>query len=165
MFETLTEQGAVKRRRRGRPPMQPKRVVGGKGYSARRIRAYARRRGMRITMPRCSNEPRRGPFDKTIYRQRNRVERLIGRMKQYRRLATRYEKRAANYRAMWVIAPTILWLSLQTRPSLHRIIAVLLGQIQISKDLRDTPISQVHHLVPNRPQDNVDPRLVPLPPG
>jgi len=31
-------------------------------------------------------------------------------MKQYRRLATRYEKRAENYRAMWVIAATILWL-------------------------------------------------------
>jgi len=110
MFETLMEQGGVKRRGRGRPRLRPKRVVGDKGYSARRIRAYARRRGMRITIPRRSNEPRRGPFDKAIYRQRNRVERLIGRMKQYRRLATRYEKRAENYRAMWIIAAIILWL-------------------------------------------------------
>ena len=116
MFETLMEQGAVKRRGRGRPRLRPKRVVGDKGYSSRRIRAYAHRRGMRITIPRRSNEHRRGPFDKAIYRQRNRVERLIGRMKQYRRLATRYEKRAANYRAMWVIAATILWLEFADTP-------------------------------------------------
>ena len=116
MFETLLEQGAVKRRGRGRPRLRPRRVVGDKGYSARRNRVYARRRGIRITIPRRSNEHRRGPFDKAIYRQRNRVERLIGRMKQYRRLATRYEKRAANYRAMWGIAATILWLEFADTP-------------------------------------------------
>jgi transposase len=40
------------------------------------------------------------------------VERLINRLKHYRRLATRYEKRAENYRAMWLIAATIEWLRL-----------------------------------------------------
>jgi transposase len=87
MFETLMEQGAVKRRRRERPRLRPKRVVGDKGYSTRRIRVYARRRGIQYTIPRRSNEHRRGPFDKAMYRQL--VERLIGRLKQYRRLATR----------------------------------------------------------------------------
>jgi len=110
MFETLMEQGTLKRRGRGRPRLQPRRPAGDKGYSARRIRAYSRRRGIGVTIPRRSDEHRQGPFDKAMYRQRNRVERLIGRMKQYRRLATRYEKRAANYRAMWVIAATVLWL-------------------------------------------------------
>jgi len=38
------------------------------------------------------------------------VERLIGRCKQFRSLATRYEKRAAHYRALWLIACTILWI-------------------------------------------------------
>jgi hypothetical protein len=38
------------------------------------------------------------------------VERLINRLKPQPRLATRYEKRAANYRTMWVIAATLLWL-------------------------------------------------------
>jgi transposase len=65
---------------------------------------------MRLTIPRKKNERRRGRFDKAIYRMRNRVERLINRMKQFRRLATRYEKRAENYRAMWVIAATLLWM-------------------------------------------------------
>jgi transposase len=65
---------------------------------------------MRITIPRKSNEQRTGPFDRAIYRLRNRVERLINRLKQFRRLATRYEKRAENYRTMWLIAATLLWL-------------------------------------------------------
>lgn len=60
--------------------------------------------------PRKENEHRTGPFDRAIYRTRNQVERLINRFKQFRRLATRYEKQADNYRAMWTIAAILLWL-------------------------------------------------------
>ncbi len=42
----------------------------------------------------------RGPFDRALYRERQQVERLINRLKPCRRVATRYEKRAANYLAM-----------------------------------------------------------------
>ena len=42
--------------------------------------------------------------------QRNRVERLINRLKQFRRIATRYEKRAVNYLAMLTIGMILLWL-------------------------------------------------------
>lgn len=108
--EALMAQGAVKRGGRGRPRRRPRRVVGDKGYSSRKIRRYARRRGINVTIPRKRNERRRGPFDRAAYRARNLVERLIGRCKQFRRLATRYEKRAENYRAMWVIAALLLWL-------------------------------------------------------
>lgn len=83
------EQGAVKRKGRGRPKLRPKRVVGDKGYSSRKNRQYARRKGIRITIPRRRDEHRHGPFDREIYRQRNRVERLIGRLKQFRRLDLR----------------------------------------------------------------------------
>jgi transposase len=48
--------------------------------------------------------------NRAIYRERNRVERLINRYKQFRRLATRYEKRAGHYREMWLIATILLWL-------------------------------------------------------
>jgi transposase len=86
-------------------------VVGDKGYSSRKIRRYCRRRGIRITIPRKANEQRTGPFDRVIYRTRNQIERLINRCKHFRRLATRYEKRAENYRAMWLIAASLLWLA------------------------------------------------------
>jgi hypothetical protein len=69
-----------------------------------------RRHGIRLTIPRKRCERRTGPFDRTIYRLRNAVERLINRLKQFRRIATRYEKRAENYRAMLLIAAILLWL-------------------------------------------------------
>ena len=65
---------------------------------------------IRIALPHKVNEHRSGPFDRAIYRLREQVERLINRLKQNRRVATRYEKCAANYRAMWLIAATLLWL-------------------------------------------------------
>lgn len=59
-----------------------------------------RKRITYITTPRLSNEPRRGPFSREMYRQRNVVEGAIKRLKQFRRIATRYEKLAANYTTM-----------------------------------------------------------------
>jgi transposase len=110
VFEPLLATGAVKRRGPGRPKRCPRRIIGDKGYSSGRIRRYTRQHGIRITIPRKRNEGRTGPFERTLYRLRHRVERLINRCKQFRRIATRYEKRAANYQAMWLIAATILWL-------------------------------------------------------
>jgi transposase len=109
-FEPLMTSGTVKRRSGGRPKRRPGRVAGDKAYSSRKIRQYLRRHGIRITIPRKQNECRTGSFDRAIYRLRERVERLINRLKQNRRLATRYEKCAANYRVMWLIAATLLWL-------------------------------------------------------
>lgn len=106
----LMEQGAVKRPGRGRPRLRPERIVGDKGYSYPHLRRYLRQRGVRITIARRSNQHRGGPFEKAVYRLRNRVERLINRMKHFRRLATRYEKQAENYRAMWLFAAILLWL-------------------------------------------------------
>jgi len=109
-FERLMEQGAVQRPGRGRPKLRPKRVVGDKGYRSTRIRQYLQQRGIRMTIPRKANERRTGSFDRAVYRKRNRIERLINRLKQYRRIATRYEKRAANYVAMLTIVAIRLWL-------------------------------------------------------
>jgi transposase len=74
------------------------------------MRQYLRRHGIRITIPRKQNANRTGPFDRTLYRLRERVERLINRLQQHRRLATRDEKCAVNYHTMWLIAATLLWL-------------------------------------------------------
>jgi transposase len=108
--ETLVEQGAVKRAGRGRPKRRPKRIVGDKGYGSRKFRRFLRQHGIRYTIPRKVNEHRGGSFDRQIYRQRNRVERLLNRLKHFRRIATRYEKRAVNYAAMLTVAAIVLWL-------------------------------------------------------
>ena len=79
-----------------------------KGYCGKPVRDFLRRRGIRFTIAKRSNMCRRGPFDRAIYCQRNQIERTINRFKHFRRIATRYEKRAVNYLAMWHIAAIIL---------------------------------------------------------
>jgi transposase len=110
VFETLLEQGAVRRAGRGRPRVRPTRVVGDKGYPGRSHRASCRRRGIRYTIPQLRTERHRGHFDRAVYRLRNRVERLINRCQPSRSLATRYDKRAASSRARWLIAFTLRWI-------------------------------------------------------
>ena len=106
--ENLMEQGWIKQAN-GRNRLRPKRVVGDKGYTSKDFRNYLRQRGVCYTIPRRSNEKRKGKFDKEVYRERNKVERLFSRLKEFRRIATRYEKRAANYAAMLTIAAIFLW--------------------------------------------------------
>jgi transposase len=107
--ERLLEQGAI-RRGNGHLRIRPKRVAGDKGYAFRKYRQYLHRRGIRTTIPRKKNEHQTGPFDRELYRQRNQMERLINRLKQFRRVATRYDKLASSYAAMLTVAMILLWL-------------------------------------------------------
>ena len=86
----------------------PQRICADKGYAKGVVRRYLRRRGIRITIARRTNEHRGGAFDRATYRTRNLVERLINRLKHIRRVATRYEKRAENYEAK--LAAIKIWL-------------------------------------------------------
>jgi transposase len=103
---------------RGRPRTRPDRLIADKGYSYARCREVLRRRQIPHTIPERSDQRARRAarpgrplvFDKATYARRNVVERCINRLKQWRGLATRYEKRAANYRAMVVIASIVIWL-------------------------------------------------------
>jgi transposase len=116
VFPQLMADGAVKWSGRGRPKRRPHRIVGDQGDSSRNIRQYARQHGIRMTIPRQQNERRTGLFIRALYRQRHRIERLVNRDKQFRRLATRYEKWAAHDLAMWIIAATLLWLGFANTP-------------------------------------------------
>jgi transposase len=110
MLALLMAQGAVNRPGPGRPKRRPHRLVGDTADSSRAIRQYVRRRGMRTTMPRKVTERRTGPFQRALYRLRSQVEWRINRLKPRRRVATRYEKRAANYSAMICLAAIMRWL-------------------------------------------------------
>jgi transposase len=109
-LEAVLDGGAIRRPGRGRPRLRPRRVAGDKAYSSPPARRRLRRRGIRPVIPTRRDQPRRPDFDRDAYRQRNKVERLINRLKQYRRIATRYEKRACNYLAMLTIGMILLWI-------------------------------------------------------
>ena len=108
----------VPRPGRHRPRTRPDHVIADKGYSYARCRALLHGRGIAHTIPERSDQrarrahrPGRKPgFDRAIYRRRNVVERCVNRLKQWRGIATRYEKRAANFRAMVVLAATVIWI-------------------------------------------------------
>jgi transposase len=111
ILHRLMEAGTVKRPGRGRPRLRPDAVAGDKGYSLPSLRRYLRRRGIRAVIPSKSDQPRQPCFDTAAYRERNQVERTINRLKGWRRVATRYEKREGNYLAMVTIAAIVLlWL-------------------------------------------------------
>src|SRR5579872_392491 len=112
VFVPLMQAGAVKRpgSGRGRPRRRPQRLVGDKGYSSRKVRGYLRRHGIGVTIPTKRNERPQRTFDRELYRERNQVERCINRLKQFRRVATRYEKLAVNFLAMVTIAAILIWL-------------------------------------------------------
>ncbi len=109
-FDDLLTGGKVKRRGRGRPKSRFRYFLGDKAYSSQEIREKLRKKGVTPIIPRKSNERKRERFNKGLYRERNQVERLINRLKQNRRIATRYEKYAVNYLAMLTIASIFIWL-------------------------------------------------------
>jgi transposase len=105
----------------GRPRTTPDRIIGDKAYSSKGTRALLRRRGIRTVIAEPSdqqaNRTRRGSaggrppkFDAEIYKRRNVVERSFNLLKQWRGLATRYDKHAIVYRAGAVLAAIIAWL-------------------------------------------------------
>jgi transposase len=106
----LMERGAVRRRGRERPRIRPDRVAGDKGYSSPMVRRYLEERRIGAVISTKANQLPVPAFDREAYRERNVIERLINRLKQHRRIATRYEKRASNYHAMLTIATILLWL-------------------------------------------------------
>jgi transposase len=109
-FVPLMTEGDVKREGRGRPRSRPRRVVADKAYNSQHIRHYLHEHHIGIVIPRKSNQRRASRFDRVAYRERNLVERFINRLKQFCRVATRYEKRATNYLAMILVASLLLWL-------------------------------------------------------
>jgi transposase len=101
--------GPVRRSGRGRPKTRPHRVSCDKAYGTKQIRRYLRRRGIRTTISRTKNEHTAESFDREICWTRNRIERQINRLKERRRVATRYETQTENYQAMLTIAAIMLW--------------------------------------------------------
>ena len=89
----------------GRPRKRPKRLAGDKAYSVHRIRDWLQAHGISPVIPRKSNEKyQNNNFDKESYRRRSVIEQCVGWLKECRRIATRFEKLALSFLAMFKVA-------------------------------------------------------------
>jgi transposase len=109
--------------------MRPGHLTGDKAYSSRANRQALRARRIPHTIPerddQKANRARKGArggrpprFDRQRHKQRNQVERLMNRRKQFRAVATRFDKLACRYQATLAIADIFIWL--RARPDQPR---------------------------------------------
>jgi transposase len=79
-------------------------VIADKGYDADSVRSCIRDQGAIPNIPNRSNRKKKFRWKKAIYRQRNHVERFFNKLKQFRRIATRYDKLGATFFAFIQLA-------------------------------------------------------------
>jgi transposase len=111
----------IRRRGLGRPRTRPGAALADKAYSSAANRAYLRKRGIKAVIPvkedqkkhrraRGSAGGRPPAFDAGCYKERNTVERCFSKLKQFRAVATRYDKREFIYQGTVDLASIRIWL-------------------------------------------------------
>lgn len=85
-------------------------VMADAAYDADRLREVIAEKGAVAVIPNNPSRAQKIPLDKHLYAQRHLVECCFSKLKQFRRVATRYEKTARNYLSIVTLAATILWL-------------------------------------------------------
>ena len=111
----------IPRRGQGRPRTRPGAALGDKAYSSAANRSYLRKRRIKAIIPvkedqknhrrnRGSHGGRPPAFDLGRYKDRNTVERCFSKLKQFRAVATRYDKREFIYQGTIDLASIRIWL-------------------------------------------------------
>ena len=88
-----------------------KELLADRGYDSNRLRAELEKRGTTPCIPPTKNRKIQLPYNKVLYRQRHRIENAFGRLKDWRRVATRYDRCAHTFfSAICIAATVIFWL-------------------------------------------------------
>lgn len=85
-------------------------VMADTAYDSDALRAAIAEKGAIAVIPNNPSRAIKHPLDRHLYAQRHLIECCFSKLKQFRRVATRYEKTARNYRAILTLAATVLWL-------------------------------------------------------
>ncbi len=86
-----------------------KHMLGDKAYDSAELRTQLHRRRTKPVIPNRSNRKRPFRFSKRLYRERHRIENAFSRLKDFRRIATRYDRLARNFLASVCLAATLVW--------------------------------------------------------
>ena len=86
-------------------------VLADKGYDSDEFVAAIKAGGGQAVIPPRSNRRRQRAYDKHIYKARNLVERFFQKIKNYRRIATRYERLGEHYASLLCLVATVIWLA------------------------------------------------------
>ena len=87
----------------------PKRMLGDKAYDSAELREELNGRGPRPVIPNRSNRKQPYSFSKRLYKLRWRIEAAFNRLKDFRRIATRYDRLARNYLASVCLIAALVW--------------------------------------------------------
>ncbi|MGF6651659.1 transposase [Paraburkholderia youngii] len=90
--------------------LRPGSVAADKAYDTDAIIAHLRALDVQAVIPGRANRREQRPLDKRLYRSRNLVERFFARIKQFRRIATRYDKLSERFAAFVAVAASFIWL-------------------------------------------------------
>ena len=91
--------------------LQPDSVSADKAYDTDRILEHLAVNNIEAVIPPRRNRLLQRPFDKHLYKNRNLVERFFCRIKQFRRIATRYDKLAERFASFIALAASVIWLA------------------------------------------------------
>jgi transposase len=85
------------------------RLIADKAYDTNRLRGLLAEQRVEAVIPSIARRKPLIPHDRDAYRQRNLIERMFARLKDFRRIATRYDKLARNFLAGAILVATIVW--------------------------------------------------------
>jgi len=87
-----------------------KRLIADKAYDAMSLRRWLKRRRIKAVIPSLSTRTLPFPLDRKAYKRRNVIERMWSRLKNWRRIATRYDRLARNYLAgLALVSVVVAW--------------------------------------------------------
>lgn len=90
--------------------IEPDAVLADKAYDANALLDFIRKKGAKVVIPPKASRKEPHPFDRHHYRNRNLIERFFANLKQFRRIATRYDKLASRFESFVVLTASVLWL-------------------------------------------------------
>jgi transposase len=86
-----------------------KKLLGDRAYDSAELRLWLNKRGTKAVVPNKCNRKQPFTFDRRSYKQRHKIENAFCRLKDFRRIATRYDRLARNFLASVCLVAAIVW--------------------------------------------------------